>query len=264
MNAHHRPGALTVLLAILAAATGCSPAADDATVRLALQTEPTTLDPAYSVDFSSGRIASLIHSNLVAFDPDALVVPDLARRWEILDGGRRYVFHLALERFSNGRPVTAADVVYSMRRLLDPETVSPRWWLLKPLRGAAAFHGGGAWDAESVRALDDSTVVMRLEHPVAHFLGLLAMPAAGIVCREEVERLGRGYGRAPCGSGPWTLSAWREGDEVLLAPNPGYLGPRTKLAGLSFRVIPEQMTQIAEFEVGSLDVLEVPRAELEH
>ncbi|MFA4948034.1 MAG: ABC transporter substrate-binding protein, partial [Candidatus Krumholzibacteriia bacterium] len=264
MNGRLRAGVMTFLLPIALGAAGCSRSGNDATVRLALQTEPTTLDPAYSVDFSSGRMASLIHSNLVAFDPDARVVPDLARSWEILDEGRRYVFHLGRGRFSKGRPVTASDVVYSVRRLLDPETVSPRWWLLKPLRGAAAFHGGGSWDGESVLAIDDSTVVMRLEYPVAHFLGLLAMPAAGIVCREEIERLGKGYGRAPCGSGPWMLSAWREGDEILLVPNLGYSGPRTALAGLSFRIIPEQMTQIAEFEVGSLDVLEVPRAELEH
>jgi ABC-type transport system substrate-binding protein len=264
MNGRLRAGVMTFLFPAALAAAGCSRTADDATVRLALQTEPTTLDPAYSVDFSSGRMASLIHSNLVAFDPDARVVPDLARSWEILDGGRRYVFHLGRARFSEGRPVTASDVVYSVRRLLDPETVSPRWWLLKPLKGAAAFHGGASWDGEAVQAIDDSTVVMRLEYPVAHFLGLLAMPAAGIVCREEIERLGTGYGRAPRGSGPWMLSAWREGDEILLVPNPGYSGRRTALAGLSFRVIPEQMTQIAEFEVGSLDVLEVPRAELEH
>jgi ABC-type transport system substrate-binding protein len=264
MNGKLRAGATILLVSAALAVGGCSRSGGDATVRLALQTEPTTLDPALSVDFSSGRIASLVHSNLVAFDADARVVPDLARSWEILDEGRRYVFHLGPARFSNGRSVTAADVVYSARRLLDPATVSPRWWLLKPLRGAAAFHAGGAWDGESARAIDDSTVVMRLEYPVAHFLGLLAMPAAGIVCREEVERLGKGYGRAPCGSGPWTLSAWKEGDEILLVPNPGYSGARTPLAGLSFRIIPEQMTQIAEFEVGSLDVLEVPRSELEH
>jgi ABC-type transport system substrate-binding protein len=260
-------GRLTVAVTLLlgaALAAGCARTGDDATVRLALQTEPTTLDPAYSVDFSSGRIASLVHSNLVAFDPDAHIVPDLARSWEILDEGRRYVFHLGEARFSNGRSVTASDVVYSARRLLDRDTVSPRWWLLKPLRGAAVFHGGGPWNAESVRAIDDSTVSMTLDRPVAHFLGLLAMPAAGIVCREEIERLGKEYGRAPCGSGPWMLAAWKEGDEILLVPNPGYRGRRTTLAGLSFRIIPEQMTQIAEFEVGSLDVLEVPRAELEH
>jgi ABC-type transport system substrate-binding protein len=259
-----RAGLMFLLLCLTCAVPGCSPTRDDATVRLALQTEPTTLDPAFSVDFSSGKLSSLIHSNLVAFDSDARIVPDLARTWEVLDEGRRYVFHIGGARFSNGRLVTASDVVYSVRRLLDPATVSPRWWLLKPLRGAESFHAGGAWDGESARAIDDSTVVMRLDHPVAHFLGLLAMSAAGIVCREEVERLGDGYGRSPCGSGPWMLSSWAESDEILLVPNPGWPGTRTPLTGLSFRIIPEQMTQIAEFETGSLDVLEVPRSELEH
>jgi len=243
---------------------GCSAEERDETLRLALQTEPTTLDPAFAVDFSSGRAASLIHSNLVAFDPDARIVPDLAREWEVRDSGREYVFRLGRDAFSNGRRVAAPDVVYSFRRLLDPATVSPRWWLLQGLRGAAAFHGGGAWDEESVDALDDSTVAIRLDRPVPHFLGLLAMPAAGIVCREEVMRLGPAYGRSPCGSGPWKLSAWSESDEISLVPNPGYRGTRTALEGLSFRIIPEQMTQIAEFEVGGLDVLEVPRAELEY
>jgi ABC-type transport system substrate-binding protein len=264
MGGMFRAGSIIILSAALLAAAGCSRGGGDASVRLALETEPTTLDPAYAVDVSSGQLASLIHSNLVAFDPDARVVPDLAARWEALEGDRAYTFHLRSERFSNGRKVVAGDVVYSFRRLLDPATVSPRWWLLKPLAGAPAFHGGGAWNAESVVAPDDSTVILRLDRPVPHFLELLAMPAAGIVPREEVERLGAGYGRAPCGSGPWALSSWKEGDEILLAPNPGCSLARTPLAGLSFRIIPEPMTQIAEFEVGGLDVLEVPRAELEH
>jgi ABC-type transport system substrate-binding protein len=259
-----RAGLITLFLWLSCGVSGCSQRGGDAVVRLAIQTEPTTLDPAFSVDFSSGTISSLIHSNLVAFDPDAGLVPDLARSWEILDGGRKYVFHLDAAQFSNGRRVTASDVEYSFRRLIDPATVSPRWWLLKPLIGAASFHAGGPWNVEAARAVDDSTLVLRLGHPVPHFLDLLAMPAAGVVCREVVEGLGSGYGRSPCGSGAWKLSFWTEGDEILLAPNPEYRGARTALAGLQFRVIPEQMTQIAEFEVGNLDVLEVPRSELEH
>jgi ABC-type transport system substrate-binding protein len=260
----YRAGPIIIFLSFLFALSGCSRREADSVLRLALQTEPTTLDPAFSVDFSSGRISSLIHSNLVCFDPDARVAPDLAKSWEILESGRRLVFHLGVARFSNGRRVTALDVVYSFRRLLDSATASPRWWLLKDLAGASQFHAGGPWSDAAVRAADDSTVVLTLERTVAHFLELLAMPAAGIVCREEVERLASAYGRHPSGSGPWELSTWREGDEVVLTPNPGYEGRRTRLAGLSFRIMPEQMTQIAEFEVGMLDVLEVPRAELEH
>ncbi|RJR31114.1 MAG: ABC transporter substrate-binding protein [Candidatus Latescibacterota bacterium] len=250
------------LPAFLAVSCGRERGADR--LRLSFQTEPSTFDPAFSVDVSSGTVSSLVHATLVAFDADARIVPGLARRWEAGDGAREYRFHLGADRFANGRRVTAEDVVYSFRRLLDPATASPRWWLLRPLRGAAAFHAGGPWSGETASAPDDSTVVIRLEDPVPHLLGLLAMPSAGIVCREEVERLGPLYGREPCGSGPWRLVSWREGDEIVLEPNPGWGGARPGVAGLSFRVIPEQMTQIAEFEVGSLDLIEVPRAELEH
>ncbi len=259
----HR-GLIVLPLLVLACLAGCGRHAPNAVLQLALQTEPSTLDPAHSSDFASGRVSSLIHSNLVAFDPDGKIVPDLSGRWEVSGDARSYLFHLREARFSNGRRVVAGDVVYSFLRLLDPATASPRWWLLASVRGAAAFHEkGGARSRVAVSAADDSTVSITLETPVAHFASLLAMPAAGVVCREEVERLGTQYGRTPCGSGPWKLSAWREGDEIALVPNPGGAAPVPRIAGITIRIIPEQMTQIAEFETGNLDVLEVPRAELE-
>jgi ABC-type transport system substrate-binding protein len=255
---------VVVLLAfVVAAAHGCAPQQEQELLRLALETEPTTLDPAYSIDYSSGMVSSLIHSNLVRYDPEGRIVPDLAGSWEVSDNGTIYTFHLVRYRFSNGRRVSAADVTYSFRRLLDPATTSPRWWVLMPLAGAAAYHRGGVWDGHCVEAVDDSTVRIRLERPTAHLLSLLSMPAAGIVAAEEVSGSGEDYGRMPCGSGPWTLSEWRDGDELLLTRNPHFGGDRPHLEGISFRIIPEAMTRIAEFEVGNLDILEVPRAELE-
>lgn len=242
----------------------CAKQGRDEILHLAFQTEPSTLDPAFSVDVSSGIACSLVHSTLVAFDKDANIVPCLARSWEIDEGDCNYIFHLAEQRFSNGRRVTAEDVVYSFKRLLDSTTASPRWWLLKSVRGAANFHAGGPWDKKAIEAVDDSTVAIRLEKPIPHFLSLLAMPSAGIVAPEEVERMGTLYGRKPCGSGPWKLLFWHEGDELSFAANEGWNGGKQAIAGLSYRILPEPMTQIAEFEVGSLDIIEVPGSELEH
>lgn len=264
VRAHGLRRGIAALALCALAVSSCERPSGAEVLRLAFQTEPSTFDPAFCVDVSSGTVVSLVHATLVSFDADARIVPGLARAWEVADSGLEYRFHLGADRFSNGRRVTAGDVVYSFRRLLDPATGSPRWWLLRAAKGARAFRAGAPWSEETARAVDDSTVVIRLETPVPHFLGLLAMPSAGIVCREEVERLGPLYGRAPCGSGPWRLVSWREGDEILFAPNPGWAGPAPGVASISFRIIPEQMTQIAEFEVGSLDIIEVPRAELEH
>jgi peptide/nickel transport system substrate-binding protein/oligopeptide transport system substrate-binding protein len=230
-------------------------------LRLALQTEPTNLDPAFAVDYSSGWVSSLIHSNIVRFEPDGSISPDLARSWTVSDDGLEYVFDIRGGRFSDGRAVTAPDVERSLTRLVSPRTASPRWWVLEPVAGAADFHAGRKGGC-SIVAEDDSTLVIGLESPAAHFLSLLAMPAAGIVS-PAADSLGRDYGRDPVGSGPWRLSSWIPGDEIVLernlfGPEAGRGPPR-----ISIRLIPETMTRIAEFEVGNLDVLEIPPAELE-
>lgn len=241
----------------------CSGGGEEGVIRLALQTEPSTLDPALAVDYSSGIVSSLIHSNLVRFDEEGNIVPDLAESWTVSTDGLQYVFRLRRDSgFSDGSPAGARDVVYSFRRLLDPATASPRWWVLEAIRGAAGFHRGGEFDDGSIRAPDDLMVVLTLEKPVAHFLSLLAMPPAGIVNRQRADSLGRDYGGDPCGSGPWKLAYWSRGDGISLEPNRH--GGRTPIArAISLRFIPEPMTMIAEFETGNLDILEIPGAELE-
>lgn len=253
---------VTLILLPVFLMNGCSGSEQEPVLRLCLQTEPTTLDPIYTVDFSSGSITSLIHSNLVCFNPDGSMIPDLARDWDISPGGKEYTFHLGPSCFSNGRKVTSADVLWSFRRLLKPASFSPRWWVLKPVLGAEAYHHGGNWNKKGIEAPDDSTVVIRLAEPTAHFLSLLAMPPAAVVCSSEVNRLGEDYGRDPVGSGVWMLNRWNVGESIVLHPNPLYRGKKPLIDGIFYRIIPESITRIAEFEVGNLDVLRVPRAEL--
>jgi len=231
-------------------------------LRMALETEPSTLDPAAAVDYSSGMITSLVHSNLVRIDSRGRIVPDAAESWEISDDGTEYRFELGVSRFSTGRRVVAGDVLYSFRRLLLPASLSSRWWVLKPLKGAAAFNSGGEWNPRAVEVVDDSTVILRLEKPAAHFLSLLSTPPAGIVCPEEVKKGDRDYGRRPCGSGPWMLGRWVRGESVFLKPNPYFTGKDPEIDGISIRFLPVAMTRIAEFEVGNLDILDIPEAEL--
>ncbi|MCK4548929.1 MAG: ABC transporter substrate-binding protein [Candidatus Krumholzibacteria bacterium] len=231
-------------------------------LRLALQTEPTNLDPALAVDYSSGWVSSLIHSNVVRFEPDGSIAPDLARSWSVSADGLEYVFHVTGGMFSDGRPVTAIDVERSLTRLVDPSTASPRWWVLEPVAGAPDFHAGRSGGC-SIKARDDSTLVIRLGSPASHFLSLLAMPAAGIVSPAAADSLGRDYGRTPTGSGPWRLVSWTSGDEIVLERNPFSCEAAAGIPGINIRLIPESMTRIAEFEVGNLDILEIPPAELE-
>jgi len=251
----------SIILVLIPAA--CADKAQLPVIDLALQTEPTTLDPALAVDYSSGVVSSMIHSNLVRFDDDGRIVSSLAKSWTISEDGLLYTFHLGRSGFSDGEDVVAGDVVFSFKRLLDPETASPRWWVLKPLAGAEVFHAGGEFDKASLTAPDDSTVIIRLQYPLAHFLSLLSMPSAGIVSEKKVEAAGADYGRDPCGAGPWKLSLWNEGERLMLTRNDHSADRNSEVEGISLRIIPESMTRIAEFETGNLDILEVPRAELD-
>jgi peptide/nickel transport system substrate-binding protein/oligopeptide transport system substrate-binding protein len=240
-------------------AAGCAKEPTDSRfLELALETSPHRLDPAFAVDAAEGEICSLVFEGLVGFAPDGALVPGIARRWEILDGGRRYVFHLdPSAAFSDGKPLRARDVVASFARVLSPATASPRAWVLGRIRGAGAFQSGQSASIPGLTVVDDSTLVVALDEPFAPFLSMLALPAARVV-----EAATAGDGGLPVGSGPWRVAEWIPGDRIALAPNPHHPHAARGIEGVRYRVIPEPFTRIAEYEAGTIDVLEVPDAEV--
>ena len=226
-------------------------------LELALETAPNRLDPAFAVDAAEGEVCALAFDGLVGLAPDGALVPGVARAWETADG-RRYVFHLdARARFSNGRPVRATDVRASFERVLTPATASPRSWVLERIHGASEFRDGKSPSVAGLETPDDSTLVVSLDEPFAPFLSMLALPAARVV---DVTSLGAGD--VPIGAGPWVVAEWARGDRITLTPNPYHAHRARGLAGIHYRVIPEPFTRIAEFESGSIDVLEIPDAEV--
>jgi len=233
-------------------------------LHLRLKDDPSTLDPAYIVDVPGGALAAKIYNGLVRFDREGKVVPDLASRWEVSGDGRLYRFFLRDGvRFTNGRELAAEDIVYSLRRLLDPAVNSPRSWLLEAVKGAAAFMNGESKFPEGIRAAGKGVVEIELTTPVGIFLNYLAMPNNLVIPREEVERPGIAFSDHPCGTGPFQLVEWRHNNRIVLKRNPDYFEGSPCLAGIKYRIIPETLTAVVEFEQGNIDIMEVPRAEFE-
>ena len=98
------------------------------TLRIAIGTDPKRLDPAFSTDTVTGRIVQQLFNGLVQFKPGSTeIIPDLAESWEISEDGKVYTFKIRRGvKFHNGREVTAHDFEYSFKRVMDPETASPR------------------------------------------------------------------------------------------------------------------------------------------
>lgn len=229
---------------------------------LRLNSNPTTLDPALVTDVLGGAITAKLFNGLVRFNENLDIVPDIARSWKLSNDQMTYTFHLRRDvTFGNGRKVTAQDFKYSFERVLQPQTKAPHTWVLDKIQGAGDVLSGKTQSVSGISVVNDHTLLLKLEKPFGPFLSLLAMTTAYVVPREEVERLGLDFGTHPAGSGPYELMEWKHGQHVILAAREDYFEGKPKLNGIVYRIIPEDLTAVLEFETGRLDVLEIPSSE---
>ncbi|MDP3980277.1 MAG: ABC transporter substrate-binding protein, partial [Chlamydiota bacterium] len=104
------------------------------TLRLYLESDPITLDPALITDVRSGRLSALIYNNLFKYDRALTLKPDLVESWTLSSDHRLYSFTLKDGvSFTNGKALSALDIQYTFHRLLDKKTRSPRAWILYPI-----------------------------------------------------------------------------------------------------------------------------------
>lgn len=232
--------ALVVGLLILASCTPASPAASDANapaaeaqattpqnggeITVVYKDDLATLDPAVGYDWTNWPAIKMVFDGLLDYDDTTNITPRLAEAMpEVSDDATVYTFKLRQGvKFQNGREFTAADVVYSLTRVLDPATQSPGAGFYLGIQGAQEFVDGSATTVAGIEALDDYTVQFTLSQPDVTFLNKLALNFAYIVPQEEVEAAGENFGHAPVGTGPFTLAEWQSGQYLLFERNPDY------------------------------------------
>jgi peptide/nickel transport system substrate-binding protein/oligopeptide transport system substrate-binding protein len=240
-------------------------------VRYRIDSDPTTLDPAYIVDVTGATIAAKLFNGLVHIDEQMNVVGDIAHKWRISPDGRIYRFSLRQDIYfnHNNQKVTARDFEYSFKRILNPGTHSPNTWVLNRIDGAEDFSSGRSSLLRGLKVIDDFTLEITLSAPFAPFLKLLTMSPGYVVSRQESGRSpGVGGGSVisggsdipgvPGGTGPFMVEKWTHSDEVVLKRNTRYFENPARVGGITYRIIPEDLTAVTEFMVGNVDVLEIP------
>ncbi len=233
--------------------------------------EPWTLSPTLCGDSASAFVVLALYSGLAAYGAELYdIVPNVAVSWEVLDGGRRYIFHLRDDaRWSDGAPVTAGDFAYAWKRVLDPAIDSPNPGVLYDIKGAKAFHRGEIADSDrvGVLALDELTLLVELEGPAAYFLQLLGHEATRPVPRHVVEAHGEAWTEmaSVVTNGAFRLVSWQRGESMALGRNPEYRGRfpgNVRRLELSF--VSDWSFALQMYEADRLDVLnlsELPAAE---
>ena len=240
------------------------------TLRTAWRADAATLDPAAADDWFSQAVIWGLFEGLYDYGPDGTLVPGLAESLpQVSPDGRTYTVRLRRGvRFADGRPLRAADVAFTLERLLDPRTRSIGSSLFEEIRGARAFEAArGRGDAVAhvagLAVVDDRTVRVELDHPDVTLANLLALPLSFVLPAERVKLEGDAFFEHPVGTGPFVLQEWRRGARIRLARNPLYRLPGTPaLDGVDISLGGDETTQLMMFERGELDLLlDVPAAD---
>lgn len=219
-----------------------------------------TLDPAFAKNQSIIWAVHQIYNTLVQIDDSLHLIPSLAKSWEIAEDNLTYTFHLRNDVFfqdndafpgGKGRKMTAQDVVYSFSRIIDKNTASSGAWIFN----------NRVDSLQPFTAINDSTFQLKLLAPFHPILGILSMQYCSIVPKEVVDKYGKDFRRHPCGTGPFELVAWEEGQALILKRNPSYFekdsaGNRLPfLDGVHISFFENKATEFLEFQQGRLDFI---------
>lgn len=181
----------------------------------------TSLDPAFARNQNAIWMINQIFNGLVQVDKDLNTIPCLAKSWTISKNQLTYTFKLRNDVYfqnhpvfknGKGRKMVAKDFVYSFYRLIDPKVASSGGWIFSDK----------VKDANSFRALNDSTFQIQLLKPFPAFINLLSAQYCSVVPKEIVEHYGKDFRNHPVGTGPFKFKYWKEDEILVLLKNENY------------------------------------------
>jgi ABC-type transport system substrate-binding protein len=214
------------------------------------------LDPVGTVDGISLGAIHLIFAGLVDYDDHVRVVPELAERWDVDDGGRTYRFVLRTGvTMQDGTELTADDVKRSAERALHPSTPDPNASAFTNLAGYEAYAGGKAEHLAGVVVEGRYVVAFHLDKPDSTFPQLLAMHTLRPTCKTAGDRYSEAW--LACGAGPFKLlpDGWQRGTTLRLVRHEGYFRPgRPYLDAVEWTFNMQALAQRVRFERGELDL----------
>ncbi len=236
--------AVVALCAGLVALTGCSPGervdlgqGAAGSLVAAIAGEPDQLDPHKTTAYFSFEVLENVFDTLVEPDENLQMQPALAESWEVSPDQLTWTFHLRPGvRFHDGTPLSADDVVFSYRRIIDEQ-----------LPNSDKFSS-----VTAVEAPDPATVVLRLDRPTPNVLtNIGGFKGMAIVSRANVES-GQ-IATRPIGTGPFRFLGQKSGDSIALAANPDYWDGPPGVTGVTFRFISEPSTALSALQAGEID-----------
>lgn len=221
-------------------------------------TNPDSIDPGLCTENIGSQIIANTYEALVKLDDNGDAVPAAAERWEVSEDQTEYTFFLREDaKWSDGKPLTANDFVYSWRRVVNPETAAEFSYFLYSLKNAEKIvEGEASPDELGVEAIDKKTLKVTLETPVNYMFDLFAFfvycPVREDIVSANPEKWT--LSGEVVSNGPFIVKEWKQNEEVVLVKNENYWrADEVKLQEIRFPLINDNSTALAAYEAGDID-----------
>ena len=228
--------------------TGTTSSKVGGTFTIGIATNPANLVEDFTDNQDNGTLDAMLFDSLVYLNSAEVPEPDLATSWQVSDGGDTYTFQLRHGvKWSDGKPFSSADVVYSIKNILK----------FNPYEPAALLP-----DVQDVTASGPYTVTVHLKNPFAPFV--IAMGQSFAILPAHVyagsNPATNPANSKPVGTGPYIFQSWQQNKEIVLTRNPHYWRSGPYFSKVILAIIPNQQTEIDGMLTGQLDFL--PDSEL--
>lgn len=257
------------LLTILAATsitigmTACShdktSSNNNSIINIDLGSDIATLDPQLAEDVQSSRVAYDLFEGLTTQDQHNKPVAGLADKWDISPDGKTYTFYLRPDiKFSDGSPITADDIIFSFQRIADPKTASPYNFLITNIvNGQAIVDGKAKPDTLGIKAINNNTIQITLDHADASFLSICAQPNLAAVSKANIIKFGNAWTdpKNMVSSGAYKLDARVVQGYILESKNPYYYDVKNvAIEQVKFFPIVDSNSSLSQYKSGDLDM----------
>ncbi len=191
-----------------------------------------------------GEINVLIFDGLTDHDGDNQVIPRLAKSWEYDEAACTYTFHLEEGvKWHDGEEFTAEDVKFTIEAIMDPENES---------ENAPNYE-----DVKNINVIDDYTIAFELDAPNVAFLDYMTMAILPKHLLEGENMQESDFFRAPVGTGPFKLTEWEEGQQIVLTKNEDYFAGPAKIDSIIFKIVSDDNAKALQLQSGELNLAQV-------
>lgn len=223
---------------------------------------PDTIDPALNSSVDGATMIIHGFEGLYTLEEGGKPVPGQAQSYDLSADGLTYTFHLRDGlKWSDGKPLTAGDFVYSWNRAINPDTAADYEYMFESIDGYA--------DGKlNVTATDDKTLVVKLVAATPYFMELTAFPTFMPVRQDLVEQYGEAWAvdaKTYVGNGPYMMTEWVPSSHMLYVKNPNYWNvDKLGTPSIKFVLMDDNNAMLAGFEAGELMFIDdVPNNEIE-